>query len=308
MIRLLAAAALLVLTALPGAAFELTLPQGARQVSERISDLGSYALPLGPFDGSTVPDREIEGRIERQTWRIESGGLTTLQVLAPLRDQLEAAGFELVFQCRDIECGGFDFRFKTEVVPAPDMYVDIRSYRFISATRGADEAISLLVSHNRSATYVQVVYVNRDGADAPAPLPLATEDPTPETAPGDLIETLQARGHVVLGDLVFESGSATLDPAEYASLEKLSAYLKNNPGLKVGLVGHTDAVGSLDQNISLSKRRAQSVRTRLVDKWGIAPDRIEAEGMGYLAPVASNLTPEGRDANRRVEVILLSDR
>ena len=65
-------------------------------------------------------------------------------------------------------------------------------------------------------------------------------------------------------------------------------------------------LGSLQGNISLSKRRAQSVRQRLIDAHGVPPERMEAEGMGYLSPVASNLQEQGRDQNRRVEVILLS--
>jgi outer membrane protein OmpA-like peptidoglycan-associated protein len=71
------------------------------------------------------------------------------------------------------------------------------------------------------------------------------------------------------------------------------------------LVGHTDSVGGLSGNIALSKRRAQSVRQRLIDTHGVDPSRLDAEGMGYLSPAASHLTPEGREANRRVEVIVL---
>jgi OOP family OmpA-OmpF porin len=75
--------------------------------------------------------------------------------------------------------------------------------------------------------------------------------------------------------------------------------------LRVALVGHTDATGSLDANIALSRKRAASVKDRLVRAYGIAVSRLDAEGMGYLAPIASNLTQAGRDANRRVEAVLL---
>ena len=117
-----------------------------------------------------------------------------------------------------------------------------------------------------------------------------------------------ANGHVVLGDLDFGSGADTLGLGPYGSLAALAAFLADNPGIRIALVGHTDSIGALDQNIALSKRRAVAVRMRLIDSHGAAPDRIDAEGMGYLAPVASNLTEPGRLANRRVEAILLSDR
>ncbi len=287
---------------LPGAgqAQELRLPDLARPLAERISPLDSYALPVAAFDGQSVPERRFEGRVERQTWRIDATPMTTLQLLQPLREQIAAQGFEPLFECRDSECGGFDFRFSTEVVPAPDMQVDIRNYRFVAAVREPDEAISLLVSRSRTAAYIQiirVVPVRRDVAPEPETRPLGTDD---------LFSMLMDQGHVVLPDLDFATGADTLGTGSYASLEQIAARLQDSPTQRVAVVGHTDSTGSLAENIALSKRRAEAVRRRLIDAHGLSPSRIEAEGMGYLAPVASNLTPEGRDANRRVEVILLS--
>lgn len=71
------------------------------------------------------------------------------------------------------------------------------------------------------------------------------------------------------------------------------------------MVGHTDDTGDLQANIAVSTRRAEAVRTRLIDAHGVAPDRIEAKGVGYLAPMASNATAQGRSLNRRVEAVLL---
>jgi outer membrane protein OmpA-like peptidoglycan-associated protein len=86
----------------------------------------------------------------------------------------------------------------------------------------------------------------------------------------------------------------------------LADYLAAQPDLSVALVGHTDASGSLDGNIVISKRRAGSVLERLVSDYGVARRQLDAQGMGYLSPIASNQTQEGRDANRRVEVIVTS--
>ena len=72
------------------------------------------------------------------------------------------------------------------------------------------------------------------------------------------------------------------------------------------LVGHTDAVGALEGNIRLSKKRAEAVMRRLIDGYGVDPVQLSAEGIGYLSPRASNATEEGRRLNRRVEVVLLS--
>jgi OOP family OmpA-OmpF porin len=286
---------------------ELSLPTGARQLADRVRTLDSYMLPVGGYAPDGIPGRMFEGRVERQSWRI-GGVATTLQVLAPLRDQISAAGYEVVFECENFACGGFDFRFGIEVIPAPDMHVDIRNYRYLAAVRGDSEALSLLVSRASSAAYIQIIHTS---APVQARLYISPQDrpdlPVRLVQPDGLAQTLQTDGHVVLADLEFATGAARLEQRSFASLDQLSDFLAANPGFKIALVGHTDSIGSLIDNISLSKRRAVAVRARLVDHYGIALDRIEAEGMGYLAPVASNLTREGRDANRRVEAILLSE-
>ena len=110
----------------------------------------------------------------------------------------------------------------------------------------------------------------------------------------------------MLADLEFETGSADLGAGPYASLDDLATWLATNPSARIVLVGHTDAVGSLDANTSLSRRRATSVAERLVARFGTDPAQLQSAGAGYLSPVASNLTPEGRATNRRVEVVLLS--
>ena len=284
----------------PVAAQQLGLPSGSRLVSNRTSALDSYDLPTGAFADGSVPAQTIEGQVERLTWRLQSGSSTTLQLLAPLRDQITAQGFDVVFECEATTCGGFDFRFGTEVVPTPDMYVAIQDYRFLSATRG-DEALSLLVSRNPPDGYVQLIRVTP--VDAPAPEPLVIEE---EVKPvGGLLAELEQDGHVILSDLHFGTGESTLGAGPFPSLEQIVGFLADNPDTRLALVGHTDDTGSLDANIAVSTRRAQSVRDRLIADHGIAATRLEARGIGYLAPITSNATPEGRDLNRRVEAVLL---
>ena len=323
MIRLSAPLLALLLVTAPARAFVPALPEGAEPVSERGDRVESYALPVAPFDGTAVPSRQVEGRVAARSWRLDGAALDPLEVMIPLRDQLVAEGYEVLLDCADGTCGGFDFRFGTRVVPAPDMYVDIRDYRFLSALRGAHEAVSLLVSRSRSAAWIQVISVEpaqappRDLAPAPGLEPGLEGAPGSAAAPGTggtgaggtgaMIQSLTADGHAVLRDLSFDTGADALSPGDYPSLRRLARYLAENPSRRIALVGHTDSVGALAGNIALSKRRAQSVRERLLAGRDIAPDRVEAEGMGYLAPIQSNLTPEGREANRRVEVILLGD-
>ncbi|WP_171131957.1 MULTISPECIES: OmpA family protein [unclassified Ruegeria] len=288
------------LLAKPVLAQDLTLPSSARQVSDRTSTLDSYDLPTGVFSDGQIPVRRVEGRVERLTWRLQAGASTTLQLLAPLRDQLIAQGYEILFECEARECGGFDFRFATEVVPTPDMYVAIQDYRFLSAALG-DDVLSLLVSRNPPDGYLQMIRVTP--VDAPSTPALVIE----ETVDGSqgLLADLIRDGHVILADLHFPTGEFSLGEGPFKSLELLSNYLSDNPDVRLALVGHTDDTGDLQANITVSTERAQAVRTRLIETYGIDGNRVEARGAGYLAPITSNATPEGRDTNRRVEAVLL---
>ncbi|MFP4044404.1 MAG: OmpA family protein [Rhodosalinus sp.] len=290
------------------AAVELDLPAGAGLAAEEQSARDSHLVPAGPWSAEDgVPGLRAEGTVTRRVWRFDGPGRTTLQLIAPLREQLRAQGFEVLFECRDRACGGFDFRFEIEVLPAPAMYVDLTRYRFLSALRvrgdGAADHVTLLASRTDRAGYLQLVHVASGGA-----APLETRAPAAQTAAPalPLAEALEARGHAVLEGLDFASGSSELSDRVYPVLEALAAYLVADESRVVVLVGHTDAVGALDGNVALSRARAEAVLRRLVERHGVPPAQLRAEGVGYLAPVATNLTAAGREVNRRVEAVLAS--
>ena len=295
-------------------AADLSLPPAAQMTVERATDLDSFEAPVAGFLDGTVPSQTLEGAVTRRAWRIGTGGLTPLQVMAPLRDQIDALGYDIVFECNSIACGGFDFRFGIEVLPGPNMYVNIGSYRYLTAFKGPrsapTEALTVLASVTAASAYVQIIHTTTDVAAQP---PITAEVPSPAptppdrpTEPSDPETGLLQRGFVVLRDLDFDTGTTALGPGPFTSLDRLAELLQARPELRIALVGHTATVGGLAPNVTLSRERAQAVRTRLIDQYRIDPDRLEAEGMGYLAPVASNQTPEGRDQNRRVEAILLN--
>lgn len=289
-------------------ALDLNLPNAANMTREKIDEAGTYRLPVGPYADDHLPVIEVEGRITQQAWRLEAQGMTTLQIITPLRDAIKDQGYDILLDCSGPECGGFDFRFNTRVLPAPDMFVDLFDYRFLSARKAKDDAkpdyLSLMVSRSGATGYVQLLHVQPNGGAA---LSIGATSPVPRARPGTpLAQSLQDKGHVILSDLDFSTGSSDLGPGPFASLKALADFLKSDPAHSVALVGHTDTVGALDRNIALSKRRAASVLERLVSAHDVARAQIAAEGMGYLAPIASNLTPEGREANRRVEAVLLN--
>ncbi len=115
------------------------------------------------------------------------------------------------------------------------------------------------------------------------------------------------RGLVItLGDVLFDTNKAQLKSGGTRNLEKLAGFLKQYPQRQAKIEGYTDSVGSADHNQELSDRRANAVRTSLVNM-GVSNDRITTHGYGKESPVASNDTPAGRQMNRRVEIILSDD-
>lgn len=305
-----------IFAACPAAGFAMTLefPVNSVRVLDETESVGSYELPLGGWNDGEIETFTAEGEVIRQVWRIPSTNLTTLQILGPLREQLTEDGYDIVFECKDWACGGFDFRYGINVAPEPQMHVDLGNYRFLSARMEGDnenQVLSLLISRRSDTAFVQVTIVGPSGAPRPNLTPSTKTQPSQPSTELSFDPTgnglgvmLESEGHAVLDDLTFATGSSTLSDGTYPSLSALADYLKTNPNRNVTLVGHTDAEGSLPGNIALSKRRATSVMDRLVDSFGISRSQISAEGMGYLSPRASNLTDDGRTQNRRVEVIL----
>lgn len=287
----------------------LYFPSNAALAREVFSPLESYEMPVGPWENGAMPTEIGEGQLTQQAWRIAATGLTSLQLMRPLRDQLRNDGFTVVYECMDQACGGFDFRFATLVLPPPEMQINLGDFRYLAAKRTSEdgpEMVSIIASRSTNAGFVQVTHMGKVGktvAVSTAPALRSTTTAQPTT---DMGQALTQTGHAILEGLAFETGSAQLGTGDFATLQLLADYLATHPDLTVALVGHTDASGSLEGNIALSKRRAGSVLERLVVDYGVPRRQLDAQGMGYLAPIASNLTLEGRDKNRRVEVIITS--
>jgi len=309
MIRILTA--FLLLAASVAHAQTLEFPGNAALQAEVRSAVDSYPLPEGIWDRGEMPVRIVEGALTQQAWRIDAASLTTLQLLRPLRTQLRDQRFRVLFECQTEACGGFDFRFAVPTLPPPEMRINIGDFRFLAAERlGTDgpEYVTLFISRLSQAGFVQVTLITpsartADTVSGTTAAPVGQVAPRVEDALEDQLDRI---GRAILEDLEFEVGSAQLNSAPYASLQALADYLQTYPDRTVALVGHTDTSGSLAANIALSRQRAAAVLERLVSNYGAARTQLEAEGMGYLAPIGNNLTAAGREINRRVEVIVTS--
>ena len=109
-----------------------------------------------------------------------------------------------------------------------------------------------------------------------------------------------------MSDVLFKTGSFELLPGARERLAKVSGIVLAYPSLHLQVEGHTDSVGADEYNQQLSEKRAGAVRDYLVQQ-GISAGSIESRGFGKTEPVASNETPEGRQQNRRVEMVISGD-
>lgn len=103
--------------------------------------------------------------------------------------------------------------------------------------------------------------------------------------------------------ILFNTGSASIKPESAGVIKEIADILKENPALKLRIIGHTDTDGKKENNLLLSQQRAASVKNDLVQKYGIASNRLDVDGKGDTEPVADNSTTEGKARNRRVEFI-----
>ena len=111
---------------------------------------------------------------------------------------------------------------------------------------------------------------------------------------------------LTLGDVVFESGQANLRATAMENLYPMVTFLRDHPARHILIEGHTDNVGAESYNLNLSQERAAAVQTFLLRN-GVSTERITARGYGEQYPVDTNATRDGRQKNRRVEIVLLRE-
>ena len=211
------------------APLDLAFPAPAETTASRIEAMTSFRLPVGPFQQGEMTTAMAEGPLAQSAFRIASADLSTLQLMQPLRLQIAKAGFEVIYECETQACGGFDFRYGTDVLPEPDMHIDLGDFRYLAAERsGAQgkEYLSLVVSRSPQDGFVQLTRVGQFALPQPtltastkSPLRPAGQQalalPVKTTASpiraGALGAALEQGGAAVLEDLVFASGSSVLD-------------------------------------------------------------------------------------------------
>lgn len=279
----------------PGGDHPLIVPYaGSEQCAREYSDYDEATRVIGKKDGLNVTET-LEGRYTRLCYT-NPDGRSVFEVYRNYRDALAARGLDIEYECSGPDaCSNFNVR---GVALGSVMKVG----RFMSSNQRDQRYLTGRLRQDGGTAYVSLqVY-------PPYTLIHVVESNEMDTGmvsvnADALADSLERDGKVTLEGIYFDTGRDTLRAESYPALAQVGLLLRDQPGLSLMVVGHTDSTGSADANIRLSQRRAERVRDALVTRYGVSPARLTAQGVGAATPVASNDTEQGRQQNRRVELV-----
>jgi outer membrane protein OmpA-like peptidoglycan-associated protein len=269
---------------------------GAKAVDQSTRAFDEYWMPLGRLTGEAQAEKveTLGGKWNHITYTTPAGR-SVAEVFRHYEQQVAAAGLEVVYTCKGIECGEGGRKSNGDWWALSD------HRRFMAARLqrpGGDLWVSVHV-HARDANAPVQHELDVIEVKPPAIAPPARNESDAAT----LAKELKADDRVVLHSLAFVEGKPTLMPASAGVMQAIADLLNRDPSLKLHVVVHSDDAMPAPASLDLTKRRASAVAQTLVRQYRIAPARVQPAGVGPLAPIASNRTPEGRAMNRRVELV-----
>lgn len=313
--------------------------EGSIIVSLERKDYDEFTVPLSALE-PVKEKRDARNNIwfepkEKQTvegehWRIVyimPEGVSPLEVLRNYQEEIGEKGGEIVYECREAECGGDpnrgsgggggDMSLAMFLRPAES----IQDEAFSPGSCAQAERISgqryTVGFFADTGAYVSVLtytvkpgnacrmFEGRTVAAVDIIRPEKREQKMVTVKAEEMAGQISETGSIALYGIHFDTNKADIRPESEPTLEEIAKLLKDNPQMKLMVVGHTDSVGSYDFNMDLSQRRAKSVVEALVTRRGIDRNRLSPVGVSFACPVASNRTEEGRARNRRVELVEL---
>ncbi len=294
----------------------LPVYDGACLIGGNAGEFAKYPLTIGPIGSgsggaSLAKSESLEGTLTRLLY-VAPEGTSATDLMRNYAQGLQASGFVSLFSCEGAECGSKNALLGKKVIyPTNRRLKNIKGISDLAFGGFLDEHY-LAVRSKDGATSIAVYVAFNDRSPYPALsqhaivhldiLTTAALEAKMVSAK-QMKEGIGAEGHIAVDNVYFEFGTANLTPEAEPALTQMALLLTDNPELKVYIVGHTDNVGKQEDNLGLSKARADAVVATLLKRDGITKERVIAAGVGALAPVASNGTDAGRQANRRVELV-----
>jgi OmpA-OmpF porin, OOP family len=247
-------------------------------------------------DGNSIKAR---GRVSR-IWYDAPKDRSSLEIMSNYEESLKSKGFETIFACANETCfKGEPSLYRFNFVGGDNQinyrYADGVRYLLAKAPRQTDDVYAaVIVGDSKSGPLVRVIAVELKPIQSGQ---IAFVDA------GAMAQAIAANGHVALYGVQFDFDKADIKPESRPTLDEIGKFLTANPDVSVVVAGHTDAKGQFDYNVDLSRRRAAAVVAELVQRHGVAPQRLTPFGAGMASPIASNEDEAGRTKNRRVELV-----
>ena len=268
----------------------------------------------------------LEGRLSRVVYVLPAGR-SPLEVLRNYQQVATDKGGRSLYECKADTCGGnvdggashggseqgvINYAFPADQI-SPESFsnaacavdsglADLRYGVSTFSAAGADVHVAVLAFTLVDDLYCKAL-AGRTIAIVATLEAKAREQNMVTVKAGELARTIADSGKIALYGIHFDVDKAEVKGESTPQLDEIAAMLKADGVLKLMVVGHTDNQGGAAYNLDLSKRRADAVIAALTGRYGIAADRLLAQGMGAAAPLASNDSDAGRAKNRRVELV-----
>lgn len=303
-----------------------------RQSAKKFADL-TVALDRVVFDYSAQAFKPFnklkpEGALTTTFYRMPKDA-STLECLRAYQADLESAGFEKIFEGNSAGDAGSESntldngfgRFLSQVYQTEKDY-GLQQYTLPGCDDFRYTALKKTGTDGTGDVYVTVFVGAVTGSwkasekGIETGTVIARVDVLEEKPRGDRMVLVKApemenaitsTGRVVLYGILFDFNKDAVKPESDPTLEQIATLLKNEPDLKLLVVGHTDSVGEFEFNRDLSARRANAIVGALTSRFGVEKSRLFPFGCSFASPAAPNTTEDGRSKNRRVELVRWND-
>ena len=276
------------------------LPQfpGAKAIQHSIHPLEAYWIPLGKLfgDGQAEKVQVVEGKWTHVTYTYPNTS-SVIEIARHYDEQMRAAGYEIVYDCRGAECGVGGRKSNGDWWD-PNLE---RRYMVGRKERPEGDLWACVHVQGRTAKLPGICDVDLiEGKPEPREQEMARD----ETDPAWLEQELNQSGHVAIYGIAFDEKSSALRSGSDLTLRAISQVLSRDPRRRLLLVVHTDDVSNWKAGLQSSRKQAASLIATLVKRYGVSPARVVGEGVGPLAPMTAAANAGERAHNRRVEVLL----
>jgi outer membrane protein OmpA-like peptidoglycan-associated protein len=268
--------------------------------------------------------KDLEGAFLRLVYLLPEN-VSPLEGVRNYRQEIKEKGGEILYECKAEECGGDPARGSTGGGGETSLAMFLRPEEQIKDQHFSNGAcaqtshisdqrytvgmlaesgahVSVLAYTLKKETYCDA-FAGRTAAIVDIVVPKQREQKMVTVKADEMAKKISATGSIALYGIYFDFNKADLRPESQPTLEQIARLLKEDPKLKLLVVGHTDNAGALALNMDLSQQRAAAVVHALVTGQGVDKSRLTPVGVAFASPVASNKTEEGRAKNRRVELV-----